>query len=104
MRDAADTFNARVENRQVPVINAESGPLHGLRLAVKDIFDVAGYPTGCGNPRKHSEAPPAASSASCVQTLLDSGARFIGKTVTDELAFSIIGNNLHFPFPINPKA
>ena len=33
--------------------NAQSGPLAGLRLAVKDIYDVAGYRTGCGNPQKY---------------------------------------------------
>jgi amidase len=71
---------------------------------VKDIFDVAGYPTGCGNPQKLAEAMPARRCASCVQALLDSGARFVGKTVTDELAFSLMGHNVHFPFPINPRA
>ena len=78
--------------------------LPGLALAVKDIFDVEGYPTGCGNPRKLAEALPAARNASSVQTLLDSGARFVGKTVTDELAFSLFGQNIHFPLPINPNA
>ena len=104
MTGARDALNAFLDFRQVAVPNAESGSLAGLRLAVKDIFDVAGYPTGCGNPHKLAEAVPARRSASCVQTLLDSGARFVGKTVTDELAFSLMGNNVHFPFPINPRA
>jgi len=104
MSEAPQTFNAWVNYPQTSVIYAESGPLAGLRLAVKDIFDVAGYPTGCGNIRKREEAEPAAASASSVRKLLDSGARFVGKTVTDELAFSLLGNNLHFPFPINPRA
>jgi amidase len=104
MASARDTLNAFLDFPQVAVPNAESGKLAGLRLAVKDIFDVAGYPTGCGNPQKLAEAVPVRRSASCVQALLDSGARFVGKTVTDELAYSLMGNNVHFPFPINPRA
>ncbi|QND53949.1 amidase [Phyllobacterium sp. 628] len=79
------------------------GPLSGHTLAVKDIFDVAGLPTQCGNPGKNHESA-ASITASTVQKLLDSGARFIGKTQTDELAFSLMGQNSHYPFPINPKA
>ncbi|STV78490.1 amidase [Klebsiella michiganensis] len=33
-----------------PVAHALSGTLSGLTFAVKDLFDVAGYPTGGGNP------------------------------------------------------
>ena len=36
--------------------------------------------------------------------LLDAGARFVGKTQTDELAFSLMGQNAHFPLPVNPTA
>lgn len=104
MTGTRDTLNAFLEIPQIAVLNAESGILAGLRLAVKDIFDVAGYRTGCGNPQKLAEAQPAERSAPFVQVLLDSGARFAGKTVTDELAFSLFGQNVHFPFPINPAA
>ncbi|MER9210792.1 amidase [Mesorhizobium sp. M0663] len=97
-------LNAFLDLDQVPVTNAQSGPLAGLRLAVKDIFDVAGYRTGCGNPQKYREASPGTATAPAVQTLLDSGARFVGKTQTDELAFSLLGLNAHFPSPINPAA
>jgi amidase len=99
-----DPFNAFLDLPEVPVANAESGPLSGLRLVVKDIFDVAGYRTGCGNPQKEAGAPIAARTAPAVQALLDAGARFVGKTQTDELAFSLIGQNAHFPQPVNPAA
>lgn len=79
------------------------GPLSGYTLAVKDIFDVAGLPTQCGNPGKNHESA-AHVTAPSVQKLLDSGARFIGKTQTDELAFSLMGQNSHYPFPVNPRA
>jgi amidase len=97
-------LNAFLDLDQIPVANAQSGPLAGLRLAVKDIYDVAGYRTGCGNPQRYQEASPALATAPAVQALLDSGARFVGKTQTDELAFSLMGLNAHFPSPVNPAA
>ncbi|CAN7600614.1 amidase [Mesorhizobium sp. LjNodule214] len=97
-------LNAFLDLRQMPVAHAQLGPLAGLRLAVKDIYDVAGYRTGCGNPRKFAEAHAASQTAEAVQVMLDAGARFVGKTQTDELAFSLMGQNAHFPFPVNPAA
>jgi amidase len=99
-----DPLNAFLDLPEVPVPNAESGPLGGLTLAVKDIFDVAGYKTGCGNFEKASGAQAAVATAPTVQQLLDAGSRFAGKTQTDELAFSLIGQNAHFPQPVNPAA
>ncbi|RRI07876.1 amidase [Mesorhizobium tamadayense] len=97
-------LNAFLDLRQMPVANAELGPLAGLRLAVKDIYDVAGYRTGCGNPRKFAQAHAASQTAGAVQMILDAGARFVGKTQTDELAFSLFGQNSHFAFPVNAAA
>lgn len=97
-------YNAFLDLRQMPVAHAELGPLAGLRLAVKDIYDVAGYRTGCGNSRKFAESNAASRTAPAVQTILDAGARFVGKTQTDELAFALFGQNAHFPFPVNPAA
>lgn len=99
-----DPFNAFLDMPQMPVSNAKNGPLSGLRLAVKDIYDVAGLVTGCGNPGKASSGHPAYGTAPAVQAILDAGARFVGKTQTDELAFSLMGQNAHFPHPINPAA
>ncbi|BCH30918.1 amidase [Mesorhizobium sp. L-8-10] len=104
MAGGANSFNAFLGYSQVAVPNAQSGPLARLSLAVKDIFDVAGYRTGCGNPDKFAEARPATRTAPAVQTLLDAGARFVGKTQTDELAFSMMGLNAHFPSPVNAAA
>ncbi|WP_054310823.1 amidase [Mesorhizobium sp. 1M-11] len=99
-----DRFNAFLDLSQAPVSHAQSGPLAGLTLAVKDIFDVAGYVTGCGNPDRAETGQPAPSTAPTVQRLLDAGARFVGKTQTDELAFSLMGQNAHLPHPVNPAA
>ena len=100
----SDPVNAFVDSPDVPVQHAASGPLEGVTLAVKDIYDVAGYVTGCGNPEKMAEDPPAKANAPCVQRLLDAGARFAGKTHTAELAFSLDGRNTRLGTPINPAA
>ncbi len=100
----SDPVNAFVEYPDVPVPNAASGPLTAVTFAVKDIFDVAGYVTGCGNVEKMEDDPPAARSAPCVQKLLDAGAKFVGKTHTAELAFSLDGRNTRLGTPRNPAA
>jgi amidase len=80
------------------------GPLTGLRFAVKDIFDVAGYPTGCGNPHMLALSGIKSESAPAVLALAQAGASFVGKTYTDELAFSMNGKNAHFGTPRNGGA
>jgi amidase len=83
---------------------ASGGPLAGLTFAAKDLFDVAGHPTGGGNPdwvRKH---PVPTRHAWAVQRLLDAGATLIGKTITDEVSLGILGENPFDGTPLNPKA
>ncbi|MGF7212152.1 amidase [Skermanella aerolata] len=86
------------------VPGAAEGPLAGLTFAAKDLFDVAGHATGAGNPTWLATHPPATATAPAVKTLLDAGARLVGKTITDELAFSINGENAHYGTPLNAKA
>lgn len=86
------------------VPHAPRGPLAGLTFAAKDLFDVAGYPTGGGNPLMLALSGIKATTAPTVQALLDAGARFVGKTHTDELAFSMNGKNAHFGTPRNGAA
>lgn len=81
-----------------------SGPLEGLRFAVKDLIDIAGHKTGCGNPTWRETHPVATVNAVCVEQLLGAGGRCLGRTVTDELAFSLIGENHFYGTPLNPKA
>lgn len=99
-----DRLNAFLDLPEASLENAKSGPLAGLTLGVKDIFDVKGIVSGWGNPDRFAEAEPAKATAPAVQKLLDAGARFIGKTQTEELAFSMVGQNVHFPHPVNPRA
>ena len=104
MLGTKDPLNAFLDYPEVAVESAADGPLSGLSFGVKDIFDVEGYPTGGGNPAKLAESGDKPISASVVQALLDSGARFVGKTQTEELTYSMIGMNAHFPHPVNPRA
>ena len=99
-----DTAHAFLPYPDAPVPHAATGQLSGLCFAAKDLFDVAGYPTGGGQPFVLAMSGIKTTTAPAVQQLLDAGARFIGKTVTDELAFSMNGNNAHFGAPINGAA
>lgn len=99
-----DRLNAFLDYPEIAVESAADGPLAGLMLGVKDIYDVKGYVSGWGSRDKFEEGAVAETTAPAVQRLLDAGARFVGKTQTEELAFSMIGQNVHFPHPINPAA
>jgi amidase len=88
----------------VRIAGAASGPLAGLTFAAKDLFDVAGYPTGGGNPDWARQNPVPTRHAWAVQTLLDAGAELIGKTITDEVSLGILGENAFDGTPLNPKA
>lgn len=83
------------------IAGAVQGPLKGLAFAVKDIFDVAGHVTGGGNPDWLAGHAPAQRHAAAVQALLDAGAAILGKTITDEFAFSLNGQNFHYGTPKN---
>jgi amidase len=100
-RDPAHAF---MPYPAVPVPHAPSGPLSGLTFAAKDLFDVAGYPTSAGSPHMLAMSGVKTRTAPTVQKLLDSGARLVGKTITDELAFSMSGKNAHFGTPVNGGA
>ncbi|MGA2188635.1 MAG: amidase [Steroidobacteraceae bacterium] len=95
----ADAFVARFI-----VEPASSGPLRGTTFAVKDIIDVADRPTGCGNPSWRATHGPARRTAWVVLRLLAAGARLVGKTRTDELAYSLDGRNFYEGAPLNPAA
>ncbi|MDO9597076.1 MAG: amidase [Azoarcus sp.] len=99
-----DPAHAFVPYPAIALPHAADGPLAGLSFAVKDLFDVTGYPTGGGNPHVLALSGIKARTAPTVQLLLDAGARFVGKTYTDELAFSMNGINAHFGTPRNGGA
>ncbi len=97
-------LGAFVEHCDTVLDGAADQLLSGLDFAVKDIFDVAGCRTGCGNPDWLRTHDIATGSAPVVDRLVAAGARMIGKTVTEEMAYSLIGENAHYGAPVNPNA
>ncbi len=87
-----------------PPAEVSSPRLAGVRLAVKDVFEVAGLSCSAGNPQWLKQALPARHTAPAVQFLLTQGCQWVGKTVTDELTYSLAGINAHFGTPVNPAA
>ncbi|MDO8303248.1 MAG: amidase family protein, partial [Sedimentisphaerales bacterium] len=79
------------------------GKLSSLTFAVKELYDVKGFVTGAGNPRWKDTHPVARTTAPAVEMLLNEGATLIGKTISDEMAFSLDGENAHYGTPLNPK-
>ncbi len=90
--------------QQITVEPKSSGTLDGLDFAVKDLIDVSGYKTSCGNPDWLATHPVAVANAVCVDQLLWAGGRCVGKTITDELAFGLDGENFFYGTPLNPRA
>ncbi|MGA0569965.1 amidase [Variovorax sp. VNK109] len=101
---ARDTVGAFLHEDAILVPPTGSGPLDGLTCGVKDLFDIRGHRTGYGNPTWRSTHAPAKRHAPAAQAILDGGAHVVGKTHTDELAFSLTGENFHYGAPLNTAA
>ena len=99
-----DDVNAFVPGPRVHVEGRPGGSLSGLTFAAKDLFDVAGHPTGGGNPDWARSNPVPTRHAWAVQRLLEAGATLIGKTITDEVSLGIVGENAFYGTPVNPRA
>lgn len=99
-----DTLNAFTTHTHAALEPAGRGPLSGLEFGAKDIYDIAGHRTGFGSPDWLDSHGPAARTAPAVQRVLDAGARMVGRTHTDEMAWSLFGENAHYGTPVNPKA
>ena len=82
----------------------QTGPLAGLTVVIKDMYDIAGERTGGGNPDWLAAQQPATKNAAVVQKLLDAGATITGKTICDEFFYSVAGVNAHYGTPVNPRA
>lgn len=100
----ASNFESKAFTQLFELPPYRSGRLSGLSFGVKDLIDIAGYKTGSGNPGWENSHPPATCHAICVEQLLSDGATCKGKTVLDELAYSIFGENFFYGTPLNPKA
>jgi amidase len=93
-----------VPGPRVHIEGRPGGPLSGLTFAAKDLFDVAEFRTGGGNPDWARSNPVPTRHAWAVQHLLDAGATLIGKTITDEVSLGIVGENAFYGTPINSRA
>ena len=84
-----DGFVERVE--RVPT---GSGALNGLSFGLKDLYDVQGRVAGCGNPDWQRTHTAAERDCPVLASLLTAGASLAGITHTDELAYSLNGENI----------
>ncbi|CAL9087628.1 outer envelope protein 64, mitochondrial-like [Musa acuminata AAA Group] len=101
-------FGAFVERFELapspqPPPPAARHPLADLKFAVSDNFEIKGYVAGYGNPDWKRTHEPASQTAVVVSALLERGATCVGRTVMDEFAFGVTGDNLHYGTPINPE-
>jgi amidase len=99
-----DAIGAFCRHTHVELAGAANGPLAGLTFGAKDIYDVAGHKTGFGSPDWLATHDAASVTAPVVQRLLAAGARMVGKTHTDELTYSLNGENAHYGTPVNVNA
>ncbi|MBG6056222.1 Asp-tRNA(Asn)/Glu-tRNA(Gln) amidotransferase A subunit family amidase [Salinibacterium sp. CAN_S4] len=84
------------------VAGAPTGALLGETVAVKDLFEVEGFPVGAGIPAYLAESMPATGTSPAVASLLAAGASITGIARTDEFAYSIAGRSPHYGTPPNP--
>ncbi|WP_413374721.1 amidase family protein [Alkalihalobacillus sp. 1P02AB] len=81
-----------------------TGILSGKSFAVKDVFAIKGYTSTAGNPNWFATHKAAEETAEVIIKLRNNGAKMIGTTITDELMYSLNGENIHYGTPVNPKA
>lgn len=78
------------------------GALTGYTFAVKDVFEVKGHTNAAGNPTWLATHDAATTTAPIIEQLLAKGATLQGMTHTDELMYSLNGENVHYGTPVNP--
>lgn len=96
-------WNAFVKN-DLHIKPVRSGILDGLTCGIKDVIAIKGYHNTAGNPDWLRTHDPATKNAPVIGQLLKQGAEITGTTYTDELMFSLNGENFHYGTPVNPKA
>jgi len=99
LNNRSDVF---VPNEKKTIVPYQNGKLSNLTFAVKEVYDVKGFVTGSGNAHWKKTHNIALTTAPSVESLLNEGATLIGKTISDEMAFSLDGENQHYGTPLNP--
>ncbi|HWO96569.1 MAG TPA: amidase [Bacillus sp. (in: firmicutes)] len=98
-----DKWNA-LADKDLIIEPTGTGRLDGLAFAVKDVFAIQNHTSGAGNPDWLRTHGPAARHAPVIDRLLKHGATLKGTAHTDELMYSLNGENFHYGTPVNPKA
>ena len=99
-----DRLGAFVDHCDIRIAGASDGVLAGTSFAAKDLFHIAGTKAGCGNPDWLASHPVDEETAPAVEKLLAAGGTLVGKTHTDEIAYSLNGENHHYGTPVNVNA
>jgi amidase len=99
-----DEINAFVPGPRIYIQGRADRPLSDLTFAAKDLFDIAGHPTGGGNPDWARYRPVPTRHSWAVEQLLAAGATLVGKTITDEVSLGIVGENAFYGTPVNIRA
>ncbi len=79
----------------------DPGPLAGVPIAVKNLFDVRGLTTRAGS-KILRDAPPAAEDAPVLRRLIEAGAMLLGALNMDEFAYGFVTENAHDGVTRNP--
>lgn len=77
------------------------GPLDGVPVSIKDLTQVAGWPTRCGSLSTDGDAPASVDAPSVVQ-LRAAGAVVFGKTTTTEFGWTVLSENPYSGLTRNP--
>lgn len=97
-----DDYRAYMD-KNIELLSMNKGNLDGFTFAVKDVYAIKGYSSSAGNPDWLASHEPATQTANSILALLKNGATLKGTTITDELMYSLNGENYHYGTPINPK-
>ncbi|MCM3638764.1 amidase [Sporosarcina luteola] len=97
-----DALQAFVRENHIALKGTDEGNLEDLVFAVKDVFKILGSTYSNGHPEWLRTHAPDDFTSSIVTKLLTAGADLVGKTVCDELCYSISGENWNYGSPLNP--
>lgn len=89
-------------DKKIVMEAANKGVLSGKRFAVKDVFSIKGHISSAGNPDWLNTHEASETTAPVIVKLVEAGASLEGTTVTDELMYSLNGENYHYGTPVNP--
>lgn len=96
------SLNEIYRNEHVIRLPIKEGALSNYTFAVKDVFAIEGEKNSAGNPDWLRTHEVNTRTAPVIQLLLEQGATLKGLTHTDELMYSLNGENIHYGTPPNP--